>query len=232
MGGSASSGPHILHHYKPHENKLWIFEPVNERFYCFPVMTDLSPFFFANIESISVPQEKAIFIIGGMYLQKPPEFVFSDIKPTFDALKPSYPDHPNASQTPDPDTPSQDSDDFSNPEESNQDPPSPNPHIGHPDPTFSYFAQAKFDTSGLVPTNLVGYIKYGDLLDPKLIFVGNSEKAQTYSMRNECEQLDLPRSNHSLVNYFFRRVKFFLDIERPLCVCDWGGGGLRAHAEL
>jgi hypothetical protein len=209
MGGSASSGPHILHHYKSHENKLWIFEPVNERFYCFPVMTELSPFFFANIESISVPQEKAIFIIGGMYLQKPPEFIYTHLKPQAEALKTSYPDNSNSSLRPDPDTQSRDSDESSNPQESNQDPPSPsqspaiNPHIGKPDSTSSFFAQAKFDTSELVLTNLTGYIKYGDLLDNTLNFVGNSDKANISSMTNECEQLDLPRANHSLVIFFF-----------------------------
>jgi hypothetical protein len=52
---------------------------VHERFYIFPVFVDQGPFVFAKLESISVPQENCIFIIGGEYLTKTITHVMSDI---------------------------------------------------------------------------------------------------------------------------------------------------------
>lgn len=52
---------------------------MHERFYIFPVFVDQGPFVFAKLESISVPQENCIFIIGGEYLTKTITHVMSDI---------------------------------------------------------------------------------------------------------------------------------------------------------
>ena len=67
MGWAQSKNDsHMLHYYKKNENKLWIFEPFHERFYCFPCFMENGPFFFGGIESISVPREDCIYFIGGM----------------------------------------------------------------------------------------------------------------------------------------------------------------------
>lgn len=68
MGGKQSkSDKHLLHYHRPDENKLWLYMPNNEKFRCFPVYYQGSPFFFGGLESISVPPLGAIFVIGGLW---------------------------------------------------------------------------------------------------------------------------------------------------------------------
>lgn len=66
---------HILHYHRLDENKLWVFYPSNERYDCFPVFTeDEVPFFFGNLETVSVPYMNRIFIIGGTGFKSMPQF--------------------------------------------------------------------------------------------------------------------------------------------------------------
>lgn len=67
MGFGQSKDQHTQHYYKPDENKLWIFDPHTERFYCFPCVFESKPFFFLDLQSISVPQDNSIYFIGGKY---------------------------------------------------------------------------------------------------------------------------------------------------------------------
>ena len=67
MGFGQSKNQHLQHYYKPDENKLWIFDPNDERFYCFPCFFENKPFFFLDLQSISVAQDNMIYFIGGKY---------------------------------------------------------------------------------------------------------------------------------------------------------------------
>lgn len=74
MGGNSSSKEgHLLHFHKSHENKLWTFFSQTETFSCFPVFRDNGPFFFGNLETISVPPINTIFVVGGSGFRENPE---------------------------------------------------------------------------------------------------------------------------------------------------------------
>ena len=74
MGTGHSSKPqHLLHFHRTHLNKLWVFQPKTETFSCFPVFKESGPFFFGNMETISVPPLNTIFVIGGSGFSEDPK---------------------------------------------------------------------------------------------------------------------------------------------------------------
>lgn len=74
--GSAKAKPekHILHYHKLDENKLWVFFPSEELYKVYPVFTETGPFFFGNLETISIPGMNRVYIIGGTGFKKMPEY--------------------------------------------------------------------------------------------------------------------------------------------------------------
>ena len=65
---------HILHYHRLDENKLWVFYPRSEKYDCFPVFSQTGPFFFGNLETVSVPHINRVYIIGGTGFKKMPDF--------------------------------------------------------------------------------------------------------------------------------------------------------------
>lgn len=79
MGNKGSgSEKHLLHYHKLDENKLWVFYPRNENYAVYPVFTETGPFFFGNLETISVPSLNRIYVVGGTGFKKMPEFTTGD----------------------------------------------------------------------------------------------------------------------------------------------------------
>lgn len=65
--GGSKSETHYLHYHRPDENKLWLYAPVRETLKCYSVRKEEHPFFFGGLESISVPDLGAVFVIGGLW---------------------------------------------------------------------------------------------------------------------------------------------------------------------
>lgn len=66
LGGSKLD-KHIQHYHRPDENKLWMYAPTKETLKCYSVRKGENPFFFGGLQSISVPDLGAIFVIGGLW---------------------------------------------------------------------------------------------------------------------------------------------------------------------
>jgi hypothetical protein len=71
---AAKKEDHIMHYHKMDENKLWVFYPSSELYECYPVFRDEKPFFFGNLETVSIPQLSRVYIIGGSYFKSVPDF--------------------------------------------------------------------------------------------------------------------------------------------------------------
>lgn len=65
---------HLLHYNKLDENKLWVFYPRSEKYECYPVFREEKPFFFGNLETVSIASKNRIYIIGGSYFKEQPEY--------------------------------------------------------------------------------------------------------------------------------------------------------------
>lgn len=70
----ATPEKHILHYHKLDENKLWVFYPSTEYYDCFPVFFQEKPFFFGNLETVSIPGVNRVYIVGGSGFKRMPEF--------------------------------------------------------------------------------------------------------------------------------------------------------------
>lgn len=78
MGGKGSKPKHMLHYHRIEENTLWLFYPSKEEYVCYPVHTKSGPFFFGSLETVSVPNLNAIFVIGGAGLRSVPDYSVKD----------------------------------------------------------------------------------------------------------------------------------------------------------
>lgn len=89
---AAKKEDHLLHYHKLDENKLWVFYPSSEKYECYPVFREEEPFFFGNLETISVPQMSRIYIVGGSYFKQVPKFAANTehlkLKMSKDAVRP------------------------------------------------------------------------------------------------------------------------------------------------
>lgn len=74
MGGKGSKPKHVLHYHRIEENTLWLFYPEKEQYVCYPVQSKTGPFFFGNLETVSVPSLNTIFVVGGAGLRSVPDY--------------------------------------------------------------------------------------------------------------------------------------------------------------
>lgn len=83
MGGASGrfSRTHVLHYYKPDENRVYLFDTNYELLYCYPIYKDYHPFFFGKLQTINIPQRKCVFIIGGLEVKDSSNFAFIKPKP-------------------------------------------------------------------------------------------------------------------------------------------------------
>lgn len=86
MGNKSGSGSgkkenHIVHYHKLDENKLWVFYPSSELYECYPVFIGDQPFFFGNLETVSVSKKNRIYIVGGTYFKESPKYRLNDSAP-------------------------------------------------------------------------------------------------------------------------------------------------------
>ena len=65
---------YILHYHRLDENRLWVFYPKYESYDCYPVLHGTNPFFFGNLETISIPHYNRIYIVGGQWFKQQPSF--------------------------------------------------------------------------------------------------------------------------------------------------------------
>lgn len=159
----------MLHNHRLDENRLWLFVPSTEKYSCFPVFTETGPFFFGNLETISVPSMSRVYVVGGTGFKKQPEFSNTPVSEELSKYQ----------RKEEPDTLIEESDE---PIDLSKE---------------TLYARAEKVSEYMAPVDLVGYIDLLPIRKEKEMKPG--EEIKLIFTTGSCEQLSKPRTNHAMV---------------------------------